>query len=148
MQDIFIYCKQAKWYSEQFRRPLLPLCLARYRPRTIIKHKVMKTTTATTPPIKAWSGPCCPKALGSETQQIERGDEKKWRNDNLTTGSFYCQCSCRCLLNSIKGILLQITWKKSRCCFYTCEQSTRVADELLSDLEQPETTALKYLNSC
>lgn len=49
-----------------FEWPLLPLCLARYRPRTIIRHSVMKTTTATTPPIKAWSGPCCPKALGSE----------------------------------------------------------------------------------
>lgn len=52
----------------------LPLCLARYRPRTIIRHNVMKTTTATTPPIKAWSGPCCPKALGSEkreTQEME-----------------------------------------------------------------------------
>lgn len=53
---------------------LLPLCLARYRPRTIIKHKVIKTTTATTPPIRAWSGPCCPKALGSET---DREGEKR-----------------------------------------------------------------------
>lgn len=61
--------KECKW-------SLLPLCLARYRPRTIIKHKVMKTTTATTPPIKAWSGPCCPKALGSERRQGDRRRNK------------------------------------------------------------------------
>lgn len=60
---------------------LLPLCLAKYLPRTIIRHSVMKTTTATTPPIKAWSGPCCPSAFGSETRQkkddIEEGREKR-----------------------------------------------------------------------
>ncbi len=44
----------------------------------MIKHKVTKTTTATTPPIKAWSVPCCPTAFGSdETQRREtkRADE-------------------------------------------------------------------------
>lgn len=56
-------------YSRDLQPPLLPLCLARYRPRTIIRHKVMKTTTATTPPIKAWSGPCCPKAFGSKNKR-------------------------------------------------------------------------------
>lgn len=50
----------------------LPLCLARYLPRTMIRHKVTKTTTATTPPIKAWSVPCCPKAFGSEEGRRER----------------------------------------------------------------------------
>lgn len=53
----------------------LPLCLARYLPRTMIRHKVTKTTTATTPPIKAWSVPCCPKAFGSEERRRERGGE-------------------------------------------------------------------------
>lgn len=53
----------------------LPLCLARYLPSTMIRHKVTKTTTATTPPIKAWSVPCCPKALGSEERRRERGDK-------------------------------------------------------------------------
>lgn len=44
----------------------VPLCLARYRPRRIIEHNVTKTTTATIPPIRAWSGPVCPaKAFGS-----------------------------------------------------------------------------------
>lgn len=56
----------------------LPLCLARYLPRTMIKHKVTKTTTATTPPIKAWSVPCCPTALGSEGA---RQREKQRRAD-------------------------------------------------------------------
>lgn len=51
----------------------LPLCLARYLPRTMIRHKVTKTTTATTPPIKAWSVPCCPKAFGSDERRRERG---------------------------------------------------------------------------
>lgn len=53
----------------------LPLCLARYLPRTMIRHKVTKTTTATTPPIKAWSVPCCPKAFGSEERRRERERE-------------------------------------------------------------------------
>lgn len=47
-------------------KSVLPLCLARYRPRRIIEHSVTKTTTATIPPIRAWSGPVCPaKAFGS-----------------------------------------------------------------------------------
>lgn len=67
--------------SQVFREPQLastldlPLCLARYLPRTMIRHKVTKTTTATTPPIKAWSVPCCPKAFGSEGRQGERERE-------------------------------------------------------------------------
>lgn len=72
--------KEHKW-------SLLPLCLARYRPRTIIKHKVMKTTTATTPPIKAWSGPCCPKAFGSERRQ---GDRRR--------NTFICKVLCDCVM--------------------------------------------------
>lgn len=55
---------------------VLPLCLARYLPRTMIKHKVTKTTTATTPPIKAWSVPCCPTALGSEEGETDRETKK------------------------------------------------------------------------
>ena len=74
-------------YSRQLRWPTLPLCLARYRPRTIIKHKVMKTTTATTPPIRAWSGPCCPRALGSEMSQREGGGGM-WRDDINTCKTF------------------------------------------------------------
>lgn len=54
----------------------IPLCLARYLPRTMIKHKVTKTTTATTPPIKAWSVPCCPRALGSEERQRDKQKEQ------------------------------------------------------------------------
>lgn len=42
----------------------------------MIKHKVTKTTTATTPPIKAWSVPCCPTALGSEERQREKQREQ------------------------------------------------------------------------
>lgn len=61
----------------------LPLCLARYLPRTMIRHKVTKTTTATTPPIKAWSVPCCPTALGSEgarrREKQRRADEGEVR---------------------------------------------------------------------
>lgn len=57
---------------------VLPLCLARYLPRTMIKHKVTKTTTATTPPIRAWSVPCCPRALGSEKGQRQRNKECGW----------------------------------------------------------------------
>lgn len=49
----------------------LPLCLARYLPRTMIRHRVTKTTTATTPPIRAWSVPCCPRALGSAERRRE-----------------------------------------------------------------------------
>lgn len=74
---------------------VLPLCLARYLPRTMIKHKVTKTTTATTPPIKAWSVPCCPTALGSEggadgeTKKADegvarRGEERKVRAGGCT----------------------------------------------------------------
>lgn len=40
----------------------------------------MKTTTATTPPIKAWSGPRCPKALGSVPRKrwkVGKKEEKK-----------------------------------------------------------------------
>lgn len=51
---------------------VLPLCLARYRPRRIIEHSVTKTTTATIPPIRAWSGPVCPaKAFGSRGRDKE-----------------------------------------------------------------------------
>lgn len=42
----------------------------------MIKHKVTKTTTATTPPIKAWSVPCCPTALGSEEGETDRETKK------------------------------------------------------------------------
>ena len=42
----------------------------------MIKHKVTKTTTATTPPIKAWSVPCCPRALGSEERQRDKQREQ------------------------------------------------------------------------
>lgn len=60
------------WETQVWSTVVLPLCLARYLPRTMIKHKVTKTTTATTPPIKAWSVPCCPTALGSEERQTEK----------------------------------------------------------------------------
>lgn len=56
-------------------KSILPLCLARYRPRRIIEHSVTKTTTATIPPIRAWSGPVCPaKAFGS----TGRNKNQKW----------------------------------------------------------------------
>lgn len=33
------------------------MCLMRYLPRTMSRHRRMKTMTATTPPITAWSMP-------------------------------------------------------------------------------------------
>lgn len=66
---------------------ILPLCLARYLPRTMIRHKVTKTTTATTPPIKAWSVPCCPRALGSEERRRERDKESWWKCQLVRLGS-------------------------------------------------------------
>ena len=62
----------------------LPLCLARYRPRAMIKHKVMNTTTATTPPINAWSGSCCPGALGSGEREVERERERERERESET----------------------------------------------------------------
>lgn len=82
--SIYIYSRWEHCNSRQLEWPILPLCLARYRPRAIIKHKVMKTTTATMPPIKAWSGPCCPRALGSERRQSGETWKEKWI-DNVST---------------------------------------------------------------
>lgn len=70
---------------------VLPLCLARYRPRRIIEHSVTKTTTATIPPIRAWSGPVCVKPFGSregETKKanvvLHRGKKKNDRKIDST----------------------------------------------------------------
>lgn len=65
---------------------VLPLCLAKYLPRTMIKHNVTKTTTATTPPIKAWSVPCWPRALGSEERSKERKSKcwlVRWESEGM-----------------------------------------------------------------
>lgn len=63
--EAFCTLQVGGWGGEREGREAVPLCLARYRPRTMMKHRVMKTTTATTPPMRAWSGPCCVRALGS-----------------------------------------------------------------------------------
>lgn len=103
---VHIFSRKEHCYSSEIKSPLLPLCLARYRPRTIIKHKVMKTTTATTPPIKAWSGPCCPKAFGSEIRQRQREMEEKKSGAILTPApcSTVVACSCGYLLNCMGNI--------------------------------------------
>lgn len=54
----------------------LPLCLAKYRPKTMRRHNMAKTTTATTPPITAWSNLC---ASGPACES----DRRKSRDDVL-----------------------------------------------------------------
>lgn len=52
----------------------LPLCLAKYRPNMMSRQSIANTTTATTPPITAWSTVLIdPSSPARESAEIRRG---------------------------------------------------------------------------
>lgn len=56
----------------------LPLCLAKYRPRTMSAHRMANMTTATTPPMRAWSIFCGAPSPALESEKKKRGGGDEW----------------------------------------------------------------------